>query len=260
MSGATEHYVTIAGCKTQYLRGGKGPTVLFLHGGGGAGIWFPFFNSLSEKYDVVMPEHPGFGRSDTPLWLDNVGDLSNFYFEFIKKLGLKDIHLIGNSLGGWLAADMAVRNATPFRSLTLITAAGIHVPGVPTNDIFLWSPEQLLRNLFHNQAIPEALLKAPVDEDERKRQAKNSLSLAKLAWQPRLHDPHLQKWIHRIDIPTLVLWGDDDKLIPPAYGPAWRDLIPGAKLEVIKDCGHVPHLEKAEESLAVIARHIAGAT
>jgi pimeloyl-ACP methyl ester carboxylesterase len=89
---------------------------------------------------------------------------------------------------------------------------------------------------------------------------KNSLALAKLAWQPRLHDPHMQKWVHRIDIPTLVLWGDDDKLIPPAYGPAWRDLIPGAKLEVIKDCGHVPHLEKADETLAVITRHIAAAT
>ena len=124
MSEATEHYETIEGCKTQYLRGGKGPTVLFLHGGGGAGIWFPFFNSLSEKYDVVMPEHPGFGRSDTPPWLDNVGDLSNFYFEFIKKLGLKDIHLVGNSLGGWIAADMVVRNSTPFRSLTLHHGGG----------------------------------------------------------------------------------------------------------------------------------------
>jgi pimeloyl-ACP methyl ester carboxylesterase len=260
MSDATEHYETIAGCKTQFLRGGKGPTVLFLHGGGGAGMWLPFFKSLSENYDVILPEHPGFGRSDTPEWLDNVGDEANFYFEFIKKLGLKDIHLIGNSLGGWIAADMAVRNSTPFRSLTLITAAGIHVPNVPKGDIFLWPPEQLMRNLFHNQTIPEMLLKQPVDEEERKRQMKNSLTLAKLTWQPRLYDPNLRKWLHRIDVPTLIVWGDDDKLIPPAYGPAWRDLIPGSKLEVLKDCGHVPQIEKADETIALIFKHISGAS
>ncbi|HVG51306.1 MAG TPA: alpha/beta hydrolase [Xanthobacteraceae bacterium] len=258
MADATEHYETIAGCKTQYMRGGKGPTLLFLHGGGGAGIWFPFFQMLSEKYDVVMPEHPGFGRTDTPEWLDNVGDIANFYFEFIKKLGLKDIHLVGNSLGGWISSDIAVRNSTPFKSLTLITSAGIHVPGVAPGDLFLWNPEQLLRNLFHDQAFPEMVLKMPVDEEERKRQAKNSLTLAKVGWQPRLYDPNLQKWLHRIDIPTLIIWGDHDKIMPPPYGPAFQKLIPNSKLEVMKNCGHVPQLERPEETVGLIVKHISG--
>ena len=110
MSDATEHFETVAGCKTHFLRGGKGPTLLFLHGGGGAGVWLPFFKTLAKRYDVIVPEHPGFGRSDTPDWLDNVGDFANFYLEFIQKLGLKDVNLVGTSLGGWIAADLAVRD------------------------------------------------------------------------------------------------------------------------------------------------------
>ena len=141
MSDAKESTATVAGCKIDVMRGGKGDPLLFLHGAGGVGIWLPFFEKLSEHFDVIVPEHPGFGRSDTPEWLDHVSDLANFYLEFIDKLGLKGIHLVGNSLGGWIAADLAVRNTTPLRTLTLLAPAGIHVPGVPPGDIFLWTPE-----------------------------------------------------------------------------------------------------------------------
>ncbi|MGZ5835423.1 MAG: alpha/beta fold hydrolase [Xanthobacteraceae bacterium] len=260
MSDATEHYETIAGCKTQFLRGGKGPTILFLHGGGGAGMWLPFFQKLAENYDVIVPEHPGFGRTDTPTWLDNVGDIANFYFEFIKKLGLKDVHLVGNSLGGWIATDMAVRNSTPLKSLTLLSPAGIYVQGKPPGDLFLWTPEQLMRNLFHNQEIPDQLLKLPVNEDERRRQMKNALTLAKVGWQPRLYDPNLRKWMHRIDVPTLIIGGDDDKIMPTPYGAEFQKLIPNSKLEIIKACGHVPQIEKPEETAALIVKHISGAS
>jgi pimeloyl-ACP methyl ester carboxylesterase len=256
MSDPKETFETIAGCKTHVLRGGKGAPLLFLHGGRGAGIWLPFFKALAEKYEVIVPEHPGFGRSDMPEWLDNVGDLANFYQEFIQKLGLTGINLVGTSLGGWIAADMAVRNTGPIRTLTLVAPAGIHVKGVAKGDLFLWTPEQTVRNLFADEKLQEFALKQVPDEDERKRQMKNALTLAKLSWQPRLYDPHLRKWLHRIDRPTLIIWGDSDKLIPAAYGPAYRDLIPGAKLDVIKNCGHVPHIEKTAETVAAVTTFI----
>ena len=256
MSDVTESWETIAGCKINVLRGGKGTPLLFLHGARGAGVWLPFFKTLSEHFDVIVPEHPGFGRSDTPEWLDNVGDLANFYLEFIQKLGLREVNLVGTSLGGWIAADLAVRNSSALRSLTLVAAAGIHVPGAPKGDLFLWTPEQLVRNLFCDQALAEAMLKQTPDEDERKQQAKNALTLAKLTWQPRLYDPNLRKWLHRIDRPALIVWGDSDKLIPPVYGPAFRDLIPGAKLLVIKNCGHLPHVEKTAELAGAVVKFI----
>jgi len=259
MSEAKESTVTVAGCKIYMLRGGKGEPLLFLHGGGGVGVWLPFFEKLSDHYDVIMPEHPGFGRSDTPDWLDRVSDLANFYLEFIQQFGLKDIHLVGHSLGGWTAADLAVRNTAPLRTLTLLAPAGISVPDVPPGDIFMWSPEQLTRNLVRDQKIADMILGMPMDDEERQRQNKNSLTLAKLTWQPRLHDPDLRKWLHRIDRPALVVWGDSDKIMPPPYGPAYRDLIPGAKLHVLKECGHLPQVEKPDELLATLTSFIAEA-
>jgi len=113
-----------------------------------------------------------------------------------------------------------------------------------------------VRNLFYDQAFAENMLKLTPDADERKRQAQNALTLAKLSWQPRLYDPNLRKWLHRIDRPTLIVWGDSDKLIPPAYGPAYRDLIPGARLEVIRNCGHLPHVEKTGELVATVVKFI----
>jgi pimeloyl-ACP methyl ester carboxylesterase len=259
MSEAREGFETVAGCKIYVLRGGRGSPLLFLHGGRGAGVWLPFFQALSEHFEVIVPEHPGFGRSDTPDWLDNVGDLANFYHEFIDKLNLRNLNLAGTSLGGWIAADMAVRNCSALRTLSLVAPAGIHVQGVPKGDLFLWTPEQLAHNLFFDQALAEAMLKRAPDDEERRRQAKNALTTAKLGWQPRLYDPNLRKWLHRISCPTLIIWGDSDKLIPPAYGPAFRDLIPGAKLEVLAKCGHLPHVERTGELVASIVKFIAEA-
>jgi pimeloyl-ACP methyl ester carboxylesterase len=259
MSDPKETYETIAGCKVQMLRGGKGAPLLFLHGGGGAGVWLPFFKTLAEKYDVIVPEHPGFGRSDTPDWLDNVGDYANFYLEFMDKLGLKDVNLVGTSLGGWIAADLAVRDQSRLKTLTLVAPAGIHVNGVPKGDLFLWTPEQSVRNLFADPANAERVLAIQPDEDERRRRMKNALMLAKVGWQPRLYDPHLRKWLHRIAKPTLIVWGDSDKVIPRQYGPAYQELIPGSKLEVLKNCGHLPHIEKMAETSALIQKLIEGA-
>jgi len=256
MSEPRESFETIAGCKVRLLRSGKGAPLLFLHGAGGAGVWLPFYDMLAQTRDVIVPEHPGFGHSDMPDWLDTVGDLANFYLEFIGKLGLRDVDLVGTSLGGWIAADLAVRNATALRHLVLLSPAGIHLPGVPKGDVFLWNPEQRVRNLFHDQALADKMLAMTPDDEERKRQNKNALTTARVGWQPRFYDPNLRKWLHRIDRPTLIVWGDDDKVFPPAYGPAYRDLIPGATLEIVKDCGHLPHVEKAAETAALVTKFI----
>jgi pimeloyl-ACP methyl ester carboxylesterase len=101
--------------------------------------------------------------------------------------------------------------------------------------------------MYFDQKIVDELLAIPITDEQRMVIAKNRLTTAKLAWQPRLYNPHLHKWLHRISVPTLVLWGDHDKLIPPQYGAAYRQLIPGSTLEIIKDCGHVPQTEKSDE-------------
>jgi pimeloyl-ACP methyl ester carboxylesterase len=242
-----ESFETIAGCKIRLLRGGKGAPLLYLHGAGGGGIWMPFMEKLSENFDVIAPEHPGFGGSEMPEWLDNVGDLAYFYLDFIKRLGLNRLTLVGSSLGGWTAAEIAVRSCHDLKALVLSCPAGIHVKGVSKGDLFLWSPQETVRNMYLDQKIADQLLATPPTDEQQMTAAKNRLTTAKLGWQPRLYNPHLHKWLHRISVPTLLLWGDSDKVIPSAYGPAYQKLIPGSKLEVFKNCGHVPQVEQMDE-------------
>ncbi len=251
-----EAFQTIDRCRLRLMRAGKGAPLLYLHGARGAAAGLPFMEHLARRFDVIVPEHPGFGGSDSPDWLDNVGDLAYFYLDVMDELGLDGVHLVGSSLGGWIAAEIAVRSSARLKSLVLSAAAGIHVKGVSKGDIFLWSPDKFVRNLYHDQALAEAALAQPVSEDQQKADMKNRLATAKLAWQPRLYNPHLAKWLHRIAVPTLILWGDDDKIIPPAYGPAFAELIPGARLDVIANCGHSPQLECTDQWVGKIAAFI----
>ena len=126
--------LTVRGCNIGLMRGGAGRPLLFLHGGERRGPWLPFMADLAARHDVIVPEHPGFGASDTPDWLDNIHDLAYFYLDFLDQLDLDGVDLVGFSLGGWIAAELAVRNTRRLASLTLVGAAGIHVPGVPQVD------------------------------------------------------------------------------------------------------------------------------
>jgi pimeloyl-ACP methyl ester carboxylesterase len=248
----------IAGCSVSVQRGGAGQPLLFLHGARGAGRWLPFMEALSQNFEVIVPEHPGFGQSQTPSWLDNIGDLAYFYLDFIEELRLEQVHLVGASLGGWIAAEVAVRNQRSLRTLTLVAPAGIHVPGVQKGDIFLWSAQELAHNLFYDQKLAEAMLREEPSQEELDIQLKNRLTTAKLTWQPRLYNPHLAKWLHRVTLPTLILWGAEDKLIPPQYGPAFRDLIPNARLEILPNCGHLPQVEKMADFVGTVTRFLQG--
>lgn len=258
MVQSTKEFVTVNGCKVEVMRGGKGSPVMFLHGAGGGGIWMPFMDKIAAEHEVIVPSHPGYDNSDTPEWLDNVGDIAFFYLDFLEKLGLKDIDLIGNSMGGWIAAEIAVRDQKRLKTLTLISAAGIHVNGVAKGDLFLWTPEQRVRALFHDQKFAEQLLSIPPTPEMIDTQLKNSFITAKLAWSPRFYNRDLAKWLHRIKIPTLIVWGADDKIFPAPYAKAYGDLIPGSKVEVIPNCGHVPQVEKLDVFLPIFAKHTNG--
>lgn len=250
MAKHTEETIAIGNCRIRLMRGGAGSPLLMLHGGAGAGIWLPCMGKLADKFDVIVPEHPGFGSSDTPEWLDTIGDLANFYLDFLDQLDLRGVHLVGSSLGGWIAADLAVRNSSRLASLTLVGAAGIYVKDVEQADSFLCSDAQRIRDLFHDQDLAEAVICSSERPEQEDTGLKNRATTAKLAWQPRNHDPHLHKWLRRIKVPTLLIWGDHDRLFPKEYAFAYRRLIPGSKAVIVPDCGHLPHVEKGDEFVA----------
>jgi pimeloyl-ACP methyl ester carboxylesterase len=255
-----ETFETVNGCRIRVLRGGTGPPLLYLHGALGVYAWTPFMERLSQRFELIVPDHPGFGESDTPDWLDNVGDLAYFYLDVMGALGVTGVHLSGTSLGGWIAAEIAVRDCHRLKSLTLTAPAGIHVKGLSKGDLFMWSHEQFVRNLAHDPKVADAMLAVPVTAAQQVTAMKNRLATAKLAWQPRFYNPHLAKWLHRVSVPTLILWGDHDKIIPAGYGPAFRDLIPGARLEVFTNCGHVPHIEQTDAWVGKITDFIGAAS
>jgi pimeloyl-ACP methyl ester carboxylesterase len=215
--------------------------------------------TLAGSYDVIVPDHPGWGRSSTPEWFDNVHDLAYFYLDLIDALGLERVHLAGQSIGGWIAAEMAVRSTSRLATLTLIAAAGLRVAGAETFDIFLASPEANVRAAYYDQSFAEAeLAAAPATPDEIAIQLRNRFAAARVAWQPRLYDPHLAKWLHRIDVPTLVVWGAHDAILPVAMQAEFVRLIPGAEAATLDGCGHIPQIECPDALFERIARFTQG--
>lgn len=244
-------YVEVDGCKTHLRRGGRGEPLLFLHGANGAPVVLPFMEKLAQRFDVLIPEHPGYGKSDEPEWLENIHDIAYFYLDFLKQLNLKNVTVVGSSMGGWIAMEMAVRDTSRLKSLVLSSPAGIAAPGVRATDIFLMAPEEMVRNLFLDQKLAEARLAQPEDVDIS---LKNRHTTARLAWEPRLHDPYLPKWLHRIDVPVKIVWGRQDRILPVAFADVYRKLLPKADISIIESCGHLPHAEKPDEFVEIICR------
>ena len=247
----TDGYVEVDGCKTHLRRGGRGEPLLFLHGANGAPVVLPFMEKLAQRFDVLIPEHPGYGKSDEPEWLENIHDIAYFYLDFLKQLNLKNVTVVGSSMGGWIAMEMAVRDTSRLKSLVLSSPAGIAAPGVRAADIFLMAPEEMVRNLFVDQKLAEARLAQPEDIDIS---LKNRHTTARLAWEPRLHDPYLPKWLHRIDVPVKIVWGRQDRILPVAFADVYRKLLPKADISIIENCGHLPHAEKPDEFVEIICR------
>src|SRR5215470_3570917 len=190
MDEAPTQHIAVRGCSVAIRRSGAGRPMLILHGASDAGLWPSSMAELAAAHDVIVPEHPGYGASDTPGWLDTIADLANFYLDL-----LDQVDLVGHGLGGWIAAELAVRNTRRLNSLTLVGASGIHINGIARLDSFLRTDEQRIRDLFHDPARAEPLLarvRRPEYEDIG---LKNLTTTARLVWQPRGYDPHLQKWL-----------------------------------------------------------------
>ena len=237
MADPKEAFVTVCECRTFVRRAGAGRPVLFLHGAGGLPGWQPFLTRLAERYDVLAPDHPGYGQSESPRWLEEVADLGQFYLEFLKAFDLTGVQVIGHSLGGWIALEMATRSTARIKSLTVLSSAGIRVKNMGPPDIFAMDPDELVRALFHDKALIEQQLATIT---------RNRVTSARLGWNPRFFNPKLRKWLRRIDVPTHIIWGDQAKIFVPAYATELQNEIPGAQVTIIPDTGHMLHVEKAD--------------
>jgi pimeloyl-ACP methyl ester carboxylesterase len=253
-----ESEIEIAGTKLRYRRAGAGATVLFLHDAAGAS-WDPLLDKLSAQCRVIAPEHPGFGRRQIPEWMMSTGDVAFFYLDVLRALDLREVHLVGHGLGGWIAAEIAIRATSRLASVTLLAPAGVESPEAPFDDIFAWTTDEFARRHFHDPNLAE---------DWRQAQAKldidvvlqNRTALARLAWNPRLNNPQLPYWLHRIDVPTLLVWGEDDQVIPFACHAPFKREIPQAELLALPATGHALPIERADEIAARLDAFFRGTT
>lgn len=240
------HTIDINAHRFSFARGGKGMPLMYLHGTDGLAEWPAMLNTLAERFDVIAPDHPGFGGSEAPGWIDDISDLAYCYLDVIETLGLSGVHLVGQSLGGWIALEMAVRSTQRLRTLTLISAAGIHVKGVPKADIFILDPEEVARLAYVDPKRGEAAVTRVAADKYGDLAILNRIASARFGWQPRFFNPRLERWLHRVKVPTHIIWGDGDRIIPPAYAEAFHRLIPGSTLTMIPNAGHLPHIERVE--------------
>jgi len=249
--------VLAGGVPLSFLDLGAGAPILVLHGAGGLLPDAPFLSGLAKHGRVIAPTHPGFGRAELPDWIDSIDDLAYLYLDLLDALDLREVTVIGFSLGGWIAAEIATKSTARIARLILVDAVGIKISDRLTRDItdiFATEPAELLRLTFHDPSkAPDltALSDAAVELIARNREAS-----ALYLWEPYAHNPKLVRRLHRIDVPVLLLWGESDGIVTPAYGRAFAERIPGARFEVIADAGHVPQIEQPEAFVASVARFL----
>jgi pimeloyl-ACP methyl ester carboxylesterase len=249
-----EELVEVRGARVRVLRAGSGEPLVYLHSVLGEVTWRPFFDILSRNFTVYVTAHPGFAGSEGIERMDSVHDMVFHYADSLDELGLEKPHIVGLCLGGWLAAELAVHYAHRVRKLILIDAMGLNVAGHFIPDIFAANPNETRSLMFMNpdselahSFVPDTPSAEMLDLMLTSRQAS-----ARVAWNPYLYDPKLRDRLYRIKAPTLILWGEADQLIPLEHGRLYEEKIKGARLSIVKGCGHLPPFEKPEDT----ARHV----
>jgi pimeloyl-ACP methyl ester carboxylesterase len=232
----------------EVVRRGVGRPVLLLHGMGPVQARAPFLDLLADHVEVVAPSHPGFGHSPRPDDFTSVYDLVHLYLEVLDQFPHDNVALLGLSFGGWLAAEVAVICPHRLDKLILVDGFGIKVSDRETPDIldvFNTSPSEVVRRSWHDPTHWAPDFDA-MSDDELVVHHRNREALCLYGWHPYMYNPHLRRWLTRISVPTLVLWGASDRVVTPAYGRAYADSIPGSRFELIDRAGHHPEIEQPE--------------
>ena len=248
----------VGGIDLEVVRRGTGRPVLLLHGAQTVDPRAPFLEMLGHHAEIIAPSHPGFGRSARPSDFETVYDLVHFYLDVLEALPHEKVTLVGFSFGGWLAAEIAVKCRHRLHGLVLVDAFGIKVSDRETQDIldlFNTSPPEVERRSWHDPATWAPDLDA-LSDDELVVRARNWEALCLYGWNPYMYNPQLRRWLRRITVPTLVLWGASDGIVKPAYGRAYSALIPGSRFELIERAGHHPEIEQARAFVDAVVKFL----
>jgi len=258
--GEGESTVEINGIELELSMRGQGRPLFFLHPEIGFDRAEPALAALAQKARVIAPTHPHYGRAKAPSTFNTIDDIAYLYLDLLDKLDLRDVTLVGAGIGGWIAAEMAIKDAARLSHMVLIDAFGIKVGDRETRDIFdmYFITDAELQKVFYTdeQFAKRDLTKLPDADLYAIARAREATS--RYGWRPYMHDPKLKGRLHRIGIPSLVLWGAEDRIVAPAYGEAYAASLPRGRFQTIARAGHFPHVERPEEVARLTLEFIAG--
>jgi pimeloyl-ACP methyl ester carboxylesterase len=241
---------------------GTGAPLLFLHGAGGLPGWPAWLDQLAEQYRVIAPRHPGFGASSGLEHLDTVQDLTIFYLDFLDTLGVEQAQVVGASFGGLIAAELAALAPHRVRKLVLVAALGLWSEAEPVLDLFAMTEAETQQVVWHDVERARQhgwLAESRTDDEKRLALVERARSLAatgKFIWP--IPDKGLRKRIHRVTMPTLIVWGAADRLVPPVYAELFHQAIPGSRVVLIPEAGHMVTVEQPQAVLAAVRDFLAG--
>jgi pimeloyl-ACP methyl ester carboxylesterase len=253
-------WLTVHGVRLEVLERGVGRPILWLHGEEGLDPEAPFLAGLAAHGRVIAPAHPGFGHSPESGSIDTVDDLSYLYLDLLAARDARDAAVVGASLGGWIAAEIAVKCTARIGRLVLVAPLGIKVGDRETRDIpDIWAldPDEVRRLQYADPAAAQVDY-TKLSEDRVTVIARDREATALYGWDPYFHNPKLRQRLYRVDVPTLLVWGADDRFVPPGYyGAAYQAAMPGSRLETIERAGHFPHLERPDAFAERVGRFLA---
>ena len=248
--------LTINGVALDVVQRGSGRPILYLHAENGPDHDAPVLDALAAKFRLIAPAHPGFGHTPLSDEITGVDDLALFYDDLLEQLDLRDVLVVGVSFGAWIAAELAVLRSPRVSGLVLADAVGIKISDRTTRDIvdiYAHTAQELAPLAWADPQLgtPDT---TQLPDEKLLFMARARESTARYGWVPYLHNPKLRHRLRRIAVPSLVLWGEQDRIVTPAYGRAFSAAIPGARFETIRNAGHFPQLERPEAFAAAISQ------
>jgi pimeloyl-ACP methyl ester carboxylesterase len=244
----------------QILKGGSGDPLLVLHDEMGQPGWLRLHEELAKNYTVYAPSLPGFGVTARLDWVMNMRDIATWTLWALEDLQLSNLNVAGFSIGGWLAAEMATQDPQVFRKMALAAPAGILPPTGEILDMFLIVSKEFITAGFRDPAAAEFQTVCPDEPTPEQVEAWETAreEACRLSWRPYMHDRSLPHRLGRLkNLPSLIVWGRNDAVVPPSAGEVYNSSIAGSRLVTLENCGHRSDVEKPDE-LATLLREFFG--
>ena len=250
-----ETVMSIAGTRIHLMRGGSGPPLLVLHHDIGTPDRLPFYDALAQGFDLVVPHHPGWGKSERPQWLRSVRDIAAMHSWLLTDLALHEVSLLGLGFGGWIAAEMASQSPAAYRKLVLVGAMGIKPAQGDIADQAIVSYIDYPKAGFHDQAAFARIYGAVTTEQLEQWDICREM-VFRTAWKPYMYSQTLPYLLGGVRAPALVVWGDDDRHVPRNAGEVYVKALRNARLETVAACGHYVDMEKPDELARLVSTFV----